>query len=263
MQERQLNRRQYFNELATTCEKYYIPYISHTKPITSGMRILEVGCGDGGNLLPFSRMGCETIGVDISETRIQDACRFFKEEGAKGEFIVSDVFLLDDLKGSFDVILCHDVIEHIDDKQGFLGKLHTFLKDDGIVFMSFPAWQMPFGGHQQICKSKLLSHLPFFHLLPKGLYRRILVWGGESNGCIEELMNIKQTRCPIELFEKCLRATSLRILTRTRYFINPHYEIKFGLRPRKLTSLIGNIPYIRNFFTTSSFYILGLKHNSK
>lgn len=125
--------------------------------------------------------------------------------------------------------------------------------------MSFPAWQMPFGGHQQICKSRILSHLPFFHLLPKALYKKVLEIGGESSFCIQELLNIKETKCPIELFQKSIKDTNFTVVNCTPWFINPHYEVKFGLKPRRLWSLISKIPYIRNFFTTSSFYILTTK----
>ena len=181
MQERHKNRTLYFHELAQTSRKYFIPYISHffaskatrsssarllpkgrkkveRKQLSRDCRILEIGCGDGGNLLPFAQMGCYTLGVDIAEGRIADARRFFAECGAKGDFIASDVFLLDELHGSFDIIICHDVIEHIGDKHRFLSLLPQFLARDGIIFMSFPAWQMPFGGHQQICRSRLVSH---------------------------------------------------------------------------------------------------------
>lgn len=40
MQERQKNRRLYFQELATTSKKYYIPYIEKYKAIESNMNIL-------------------------------------------------------------------------------------------------------------------------------------------------------------------------------------------------------------------------------
>lgn len=50
-QDRQKNRRLYFNELAETSNKYFVPYISQFKEIKRHMNILEVGCGDGGNLL--------------------------------------------------------------------------------------------------------------------------------------------------------------------------------------------------------------------
>ena len=69
MQSRQLNRRQYFNELATTSEKYFIPYIKRYRQVGKGTKVLEIGCGDGGNLLPFSRMGCDVVGVDMAKGR--------------------------------------------------------------------------------------------------------------------------------------------------------------------------------------------------
>lgn len=131
MQSRQLNRRQYFNELAITSEKYFIPYIKQYRQVGKGTNVLEIGCGDGGNLLPFSRMGCDVVGVDMAEGRIKDARKFFQENEAKGSFIASDVFLLKELRHQFDVIVCHDVIEHIDDKEGFMRKCKQLLKTGG------------------------------------------------------------------------------------------------------------------------------------
>ena len=133
---------------------------------------------------------------------------------------------------------------------------HTIAKE-GIIFMSFPAWQMPFGGHQQICRSKVVCHLPFVHLMPRALYRLLLEAFGEDDGCIKELMSIKETKTPIELFERLLESIGMfTIADRTLWLINPHYETKFGLRPQRLPRGLGAIPYVRNFFTTSFFYIL-------
>lgn len=129
-----------------------------------------------------------------------------------------------------------------------------------MIFMSFPAWQMPFGGHQQICNNKIISHLPFIHLLPNKIYRAILKTGGEKEDCIKELLNIKKTRTSIEYFEKIAKEENITIVNRLLYFINPHYETKFGLRPRKLNKLVSIIPYIRNFFISSCFYILSFEN---
>lgn len=255
MQQRQQNRRLYFLELAQTSRKYFIPYIENHKRI-SGAKVLEIGCGDGGNLLPFSEMGCSTTGVDIDNGRIKDATLFFEEQQAKGDFIASDIFQLEGMEHTFDLIICHDVIEHIEDKTAFLSKLRSFLQTDGLMFISFPAWQMPFGGHQQICRSRVISHLPFIHLLPNIVYKTLLKWGGENERCISELLFIKKTQMPIELFEQLLRKEQVTIIDRTLFFINPHYETKFGLKPRKLFALIKAIPYLRNFCTTSCFYLL-------
>lgn len=79
---------------------------------------------------------------------------------------------------------------------------------------------------------------------------------GENEDCIKELLSIKETRTPIELFERLVRKNRIIVVDRQLFFINPHYEIKFGLMPRKLSAIIAGIPYLRNFFTTSCFYIL-------
>lgn len=255
MQERQNNRQQYFNELALTSEKYFVPYIQQFKKLTPGIRILEIGCGDGGNLVPFAKLGCNVLGVDLAASRIKVAQQSFADLGLPGEFIASDIFQVKELEHQFDLIICHDVLEHIYDKAQFIENLKKYIKPGGMVFMSFPAWQMPFGGHQQICHGKFLSHLPFYHILPTPIYRGILKMGKEY-AALDELLEIKKTKCPIELFQKLVRKSQIQIMDQRYYFINPHYEVKFGLKPRRLTPIIGSIPWVRNFFTTSCFYIL-------
>ncbi len=256
MQERHTNRAVYFKELSITSKNYFIPYIQCWHPVQVGTDVLEIGCGDGGNLLPFSEMGCRVVGVDMAACRIKEAKVFFETAHAEGTFIAQDIFQVEELERSFDIIICHDVFEHIDNKEQFLSNLSKYLKPQGIVFMSFPAWQMPFGGHQQICRSAMLSRLPFVHLLPVAIYRALLKAFGENMDCIEELLSIKKTRVTIELFESMLKKKALRIADRELWLINPHYRVKFGLSPRKLNRVITYIPFLRNFFSTSCFYIL-------
>ena len=256
MQERHKDRKLYFQELARTSKKYFIPYIQQFIEIKPNMRVLEIGCGDGGNLLPLSEMGCDVVGVDLAAERITNAIAIFKELNAKGTFLARDIFTIKEFEYGFDLIICHDVIEHVVDKETFLANMRRYLKPEGIAFMSFPAWQMPFGGHQQICTSKILSHFPFLHLLPTSLYRGILKCAKEPESTINELLYIKTTKTPIELFEKLVKKLNITVLDRRFYFINPHYETKFGLKPRKLARCIGAIPWVRNFFTTSSFYMI-------
>ncbi|MDO4164660.1 MAG: methyltransferase domain-containing protein [Bacteroides sp.] len=255
MQKRHTDRRQYFEEQAYTCRKYYLPYIRQWMIDCIPLRILEVGCGEGGNLLPFAELGCEVVGVDMAASRIEQARRFFKERGAHGTFIASDLFQLKELECRFDILICHDVIEHISDKARFLSELRRYLSPGGIAFVAFPAWQMPFGGHQQIAPG-FLSHIPFIHLLPTFAYGKLLKWCALPKDTQKELLEIKQTRCSIETFKARLRATNYQVVDERLYFINPHYEVKFGLTPRRLCRFISQLPYIRNFFSTSCFYLL-------
>ena len=261
MQKRHHNRRLYFDELAATCTDYFIPYIKRWHEVEAGTKVLEIGCGEGGNLLPFALLGCDVTGVDIAMCRIEEARRFFKREQVQGRFIAEDIFNLGALACKYDIIICHDVLEHLDGKPLFLSLIGNYLNTGGIVFMSFPAWQMPFGGHQQICRNPILSHLPFVHLLPEVLYKRVLKLSGESDATQNELLSIRRTRITIEAFERLVNQTDLMIADRTLYLINPHYRVKFGLHPRKLQFPFSSIRYLRNYLCSSCFYLLSREPN--
>ena len=70
MQQRHLDRKRYFREQADTTQRHVIPYIEVVKPITTLTRVLEIGCGEGGNLVPFLAKGCQIVGVDINSGQI-------------------------------------------------------------------------------------------------------------------------------------------------------------------------------------------------
>ncbi len=259
MQQRHIDRRVYFEESAKTSRNFYIDYILKLKGVDSGVKILEIGCGEGGNLLPFAELGCSVTGIDCSKVKVENAKKFFLQDGVSGRFNTINFFdmtLCD--YGTYDVILIHDVIEHISDKEMFFYHLKQFLTKGGIVFFGFPAWQMPFGGHQQVCKSRVCSKLPFVHLLPKSIYKGVLQMFGEDRGCIDELLDIKSCKMSIEAFERVVDRGGFSVVDRYLWFINPHYQQKFNLKPRKLYNFISNIKYIRNFFTTSCFYVIRL-----
>lgn len=44
---------------------------------------------------------------------------------------------------SFDVVICHDVVEHIADVLGFVNELHALLKPGGLLIMRGGAWDNP------------------------------------------------------------------------------------------------------------------------
>jgi hypothetical protein len=93
-----------------------------------------------------------------------------------------------------------------------------------------------------------------------GAYRGFLRMMGETAEKVNELADIKRTRCTINGFERRVKYHNFQIVDRRFYFINPHYETKFGLRPRKLWNWLARIPYIRDYFVTTCFYILEHNH---
>ena len=133
--------------------------------------------------------------------------------------------------------------------------LKSFLKADGLLYLGFPAWQMPFGGHQQMAKNRIIANCPYIHLLPRSLFRFVFRACGEKESTVKCFFEIRDTRITIEGFHKLVTATGLRIVNQRLYFINPNYQVKFGLKPRILSPVIGKIPYVRNFFTTNCYYL--------
>lgn len=260
MQQRHKNRHQYFNELANTAREYYIDYLKNHINISENIQVLEIGCGEGGNLLPFAEMGCVVKGIDINKTRIEQAKEYFYNLNIKANFVCQNFISAEKPQTEverFDLILIHDVIEHIEPefKKVFFFNLKPFLRKNGIIFFGFPAWQNPFGGHQQITNG-MVSKLPFIHLLPNIIYRWLLRRNGVSQAAIAELMSIKRAKMPIEKFEGLVKLHEFKILDRSLWFINPHYKQKFGIKPRRVWQWASHIPYFRNFYTTSAFYLL-------
>ncbi len=257
MQERHKDRRRYYEEQAYTTEKYVIPFINDVKMITSDMRVLEVGCGEGGNLLPFLKMGCEVIGVDINESQLGRARSYLAADGYNQvDLILEDIYKVSiESVGIFDVIFLRDVIEHIPDQEKFMKYIKSFLKPDGIIFFGFPPWHMPFGGHQQVLKG-WVSKLPYIHLLPKVLYVGLMKLANVPESTIESRMEIRETGLSLETFERHLKTSELAISKRDLYVFNPNYEIKFGLLPKKVPKIFSTIRFIRNFYTTCGYYIV-------
>ncbi len=258
MQKRHTDRKQYFQELAQTGEKYILPFIEKHMRVTPELAVLDVGCGEGGNLVPFSRRGCRVTGVDISAGRIEEARSFFSEEQLQGEFLCQNIFTAE-LTGKFDIILIRDVIEHVKEKERLLTTVSSLLNDNGLIYIAFPPWQMPFGGHQQICRNRVISSLPFIHLLPPKAYKALLEKAGVEKHTIDELLEIKDCKMTIEHFKKLVQESDLKQIDEVCYLINPHYEVKFNLKPCRVLSPFSAIPVCRNFYTTSYSAILKSK----
>ena len=258
MQERHTNREKYFLEQETTVRNHVLPFISAVLEITSESSVLEIGCGEGGNLKPFMDLGCKrVIGVDMAPGKVANAKAYFAEHPNKGnlDLIVANIYDVTDI-GQFDIIIMRDVLEHIHGQERFMEFARGLLKPEGRFFLGFPPWYNPFGGHQQICKSKVLSKLPFFHILPKPIYAAILKGFGETDTKVTDLLEIKQTGITIERFERILKKSKYVKDKRTFYLVNPNYEAKFGLKPRKQSALISSIPFLRNFLITTNYYLI-------
>ncbi len=251
----------YFNDQYLNSKKYVLPFIEQSIKLTSGLRVLEIGCAEGGVLKAFTDLGCICTGVELSSSKVDNAHIFMKDEVDKRliRFICQNIYDLDfkaEFTNQFDLIVLKDTIEHIHEQEKIIGYLKFLLKIDGHIFFGFPPWQMPWGGHQQICKSKFLMFLPYFHLLPMKAYRQFLKLFGEEDFKIEVLAEIKETGISTHRFENIISKSNFVIKAKQFYLVNPIYFYKFGWKPLKQWKFIESIPFARDWISTTAYFLI-------
>lgn len=119
-------------------------------PSVAACRVLELGCGSGGNLLPMAELlpGSELVGVDRSRRQIELGESLAQEARLTNvELRRADLMEVDATWGTFDFILCHGVYSWVpapvQDK--ILEILRDRLRPDGVGYVSYnvyPGWHL-------------------------------------------------------------------------------------------------------------------------
>jgi ubiquinone/menaquinone biosynthesis C-methylase UbiE len=75
--------------------------------ITKGLRVLDLGCGDGTTALPAAKLGAEVLGVDIAQNLVEAGNRRAREQGLTNcRFQEGDASHLHELKDqTFDLVV--------------------------------------------------------------------------------------------------------------------------------------------------------------
>jgi ubiquinone/menaquinone biosynthesis C-methylase UbiE len=75
--------------------------------VTKGLKVLDLGCGDGTTALPEARLGADVLGVDIAKNLVEAGNERAKREGlANCRFQEGDASNLQDLKDqTFDLVV--------------------------------------------------------------------------------------------------------------------------------------------------------------
>jgi SAM-dependent methyltransferase len=117
-------------------------------------RVLELGCGHGGTLSALRQGGRArfTVGVELSEAAAERA------RGVVDAVHCCDVEVteLPYEDGSFDALLCLDVLEHLVDPWRALARLGRLVKPGGVLLASIPNVQ-----HHSVVVPLLLGHFRY------------------------------------------------------------------------------------------------------
>jgi 2-polyprenyl-6-hydroxyphenyl methylase/3-demethylubiquinone-9 3-methyltransferase len=105
------------------------------KPL-AGKRALDVGCGAGLLCEPLARLGASVTGLDAAPENIAAARAHAEPQGLNIDYRHEAI---EHFAGrGFDLVTSLEVIEHVDDPQGFVDGLAGTMADDGLMIISTP-----------------------------------------------------------------------------------------------------------------------------
>jgi len=110
-------------------------------PLASRPRLLDLGCGTGGNVGALARLG-EVIGIEpdpsaVALARTRGGAVFCRASGTALPFA----------GGSFDGVIAADVLEHIAEDTSALAEISRVLRPGGLLVFSVPAHPWLFTHH--------------------------------------------------------------------------------------------------------------------
>ncbi len=154
----------------------------------AGAKVLDVGCGDGRAAgLWFQSHDCSYIGVDISANAVRDA----QALGLDAR-LIEDASVLPFPDGTFDLVVCIEVFEHLFQPQLAAAEISRVLKPGGVLFATVPNmayWRRrldlamlgrwnPVGDNLSVEQPWRDPHIRFFN---RGALRRMLRTSGYAS----------------------------------------------------------------------------------
>jgi 2-polyprenyl-3-methyl-5-hydroxy-6-metoxy-1,4-benzoquinol methylase len=100
--------------------------------VGSGLRVLDVGCGDGVISEPIAKLGNEVASVDLPTITMMCHKRRISMVAS------GDAEHLAFAEGIFDVVLASEVLEHLWDPHAFFDEAYRILKRDGWLIIETP-----------------------------------------------------------------------------------------------------------------------------
>jgi 2-polyprenyl-6-hydroxyphenyl methylase/3-demethylubiquinone-9 3-methyltransferase len=115
--------------------KFSASYISNQS--YAQIKLLDVGCGGGLLSVPMSRLGMDVTAIDPGKDNIKVAKAAAKDFKLNIDFQVTTTDkLVKDEQSEYDIVLCMEVIEHVDEPQKLLQDCVNLVKPGGLVFLA-------------------------------------------------------------------------------------------------------------------------------
>lgn len=125
----------------------------------SGLTVLDVGCGGGILSEALTKAGAIVTGLDAEADSIQTAINHACESGLRVDYLCSPIEDYDN--AGFDVVVCMELLEHVQNPELVLQHCKRLLKPNGLLFLSTISRTLTAYASAIIAAEYLL------HLLPK------------------------------------------------------------------------------------------------
>jgi 2-polyprenyl-6-hydroxyphenyl methylase/3-demethylubiquinone-9 3-methyltransferase len=103
----------------------------------NGARVLDIGCGGGLLCEALQARGGQVTGIDLAPTMLETARLHAAERGVAIDYrLVQAEVLAAAEPGSFDVITCMEMVEHVPDPSGVVFAIGALLRPGGAAFLS-------------------------------------------------------------------------------------------------------------------------------
>ena len=103
----------------------------------AGKKVVDIGCGGGILSESMAKRGASVTGIDLSEKALGVARLHLLESGQKVEYRkISAEDLAEEAAGTFDVVTCMEMLEHVPDPASTIKACATRVKLGGHVFFS-------------------------------------------------------------------------------------------------------------------------------
>jgi len=103
----------------------------------SGKRVLDIGCGGGILSEGMAQRGAEVTGIDLSDKALAVARLHLLESGNRVDYRkISAEELAEQTPGSFDVVSCMEMLEHVPHPASTIAACAALVKPGGHVFFS-------------------------------------------------------------------------------------------------------------------------------
>jgi len=248
----------YFDYEYQVAQEIVIPWLNRHIDLR-GKSVGDFGCHQGGILQAFRELAHirSGRGYDLNADSIRNSPFI---ENASFSLNVGDILALSpesNPEHRFDVILIRDVLEHIPDYTGVLIKAYTCLNPGGHLFISFPPYYSPFGGHQQLADN-WAKLMPYLHYLPESLLFNLVQLSDNNymhaKDSEADMRSVRTTRLTLTKTEKGLQRAGLQLVNRNCFLLRPEFKIRYGL-PSLSCDMIGHIPILKEVLTMGVYYL--------